>query len=187
VEQLFLTGNQIGAEGAKALAESTHRGSLRVLSLDGQALGDEGAKALAGFDGLESLSLNNAQITGVGASALLSQVEAETLLLRENPLNRGELAFGRFSEGIQFLDLRSSFLGADQIRALGAAELGGGVKRIRLDSNPLGDEGIRALGAVPWLTDLNKLTVEKSGASVEERKALRKTWGKRGGLKVEPR
>jgi hypothetical protein len=47
LEELTLTDERIGDEGARSLAESPHAGGLRELSLNGCDVGDEGARALA--------------------------------------------------------------------------------------------------------------------------------------------
>ncbi len=73
---LYLGGNQIGAEGAKALAAVLEgNSSLTSLDLYGNEIGDEGAKALAvaleGNTSLTSLELNYYSING----ELRSQIE----------------------------------------------------------------------------------------------------------------
>jgi Ran GTPase-activating protein (RanGAP) involved in mRNA processing and transport len=187
IEQLLLASNEISEAGAKTLAESQHLSKLRVLSLGDQPIGDIGAKALAELSGLESLSLESAEITGPGASALIQKSDATSLFLQKNRLNEGLLQITAFSPGIENLDLRSCTLESAQILALGKAELGERLKLLRLDENPFGDAGIKALGKANWIADLKKLTVNGSGASVEARKGLREFWGKRGGMTIELR
>lgn len=187
IEHLLLAQNAISGPGAKALAASPHLGKLRVLSLGNQAIGDDGAKALASLKGLDSLSLEFAEISGTGASALLQGVEAGTLSLRNNPLNKGVIQVSAFSEGIHTLDLRNCGLTPVEIKALGLADLGEGLKKLQLDENSFGDAGILALGSATWIGSLKKLNVKGSGASVEVRKGLREFWGKRGGMTIELR
>ena len=51
----------------------------------------------------------------------------------------------------------------------------------------LGDDGLDALGKVAWLNALEKLQAFESDSTLEARKRLRESWGRRGGLKVETR
>jgi Ran GTPase-activating protein (RanGAP) involved in mRNA processing and transport len=187
IEHLLLARNTISGTGAKALASSPHLGHLRVLSLGNQPIGDDGAKALASLKGLDSLNLEFAAISGTGASALLQEIEAGTLGLRNNPLHKGVLQISAFSDGLNTLDLRNCGLTPVQIKALGRADIGEGLKKLQLDENPFGDAGIQALGGALWIGSLKKLNVKGSGASLEVRKGLREFWGKRGGMTIELR
>jgi Ran GTPase-activating protein (RanGAP) involved in mRNA processing and transport len=187
IEHLLLADNTITGAGIQALAASPHLGKLRVLSLGNQAIGDTGAKALAQLSGLESLSLESTGISGRGASALLQKLDANTLTLRNNPLNEGHIDFPAFSDKLKTVDLRQCGLEPQQIQALGRADLGTGLELLHLDENPFGDAGIQALGDATWIGKLKKLTVEGSGASLEVRKGLREFWGKRGGMTIELR
>ncbi len=56
LSQLHLNYNGIGDEGARALAQSPHRTSLAYLGLRGNGIGDEGARALAQSEHLASLT-----------------------------------------------------------------------------------------------------------------------------------
>ena len=187
IEHLLLANNEISGAGAKFLAESQHLRDLRVLSLGNQSIGDTGAKALVNLRGLESLSLESAEITGSGASALIQESDAASLVLQKNRLNEGPLQITSFGPSIETLDLRSCALEPAQILAIGKAKLSESLELIRLDENPFGDEGIKALGKASWIGDLKKLTVNGSGASIETRKGLREFWGKRGGMTIELR
>jgi hypothetical protein len=187
VEHLLLADNTITSTGIQAFAASPHLGKLRVLSLGNQPIGDNGAKALAQLTGLESLNLESTGITGIGASALLQDLGAKTLTLRNNPLNDGLIDFHAFSDTLKTVDLRQCGLESQQIQALGRADLGKGLQFLQLDENPFGDAGIQALGDATWIGSLKKLTVMGSGASLEVRKGLRDFWGKRGGMTIELR
>ena len=71
--------------------------------------------------------------------------------------------------------------------AFGQAEASESWNRLQLDHNPLGNPGIEALGQARWLESLKKLSVNESSSDLTHRQQLRESWGKRGGLKVEPR
>lgn len=90
VKELWLGYNQITATGAKVLAGSIRQ--LRMLCLSGNSIGDEGAKAIAQGLGpeIETLRLSNNQIGPSGtkalAEALPGKCHLESLYLSHNPL-----------------------------------------------------------------------------------------------------
>jgi Ran GTPase-activating protein (RanGAP) involved in mRNA processing and transport len=67
IKSLNLSYNNIGAEGAKALAANQ---SLSTLNLRANNIGDEGAKALAANQSLSTLNLRYNNIGDEGAKAL---------------------------------------------------------------------------------------------------------------------
>jgi len=70
---LYLRGNRIGEEGARALAQSEHLASLTDLDLNSNEIGDEGARALAQSPHLASLTQLHLAYNGIreeGARAL---------------------------------------------------------------------------------------------------------------------
>jgi Ran GTPase-activating protein (RanGAP) involved in mRNA processing and transport len=77
-----LTGNRIGDEGARVLAQSPHTGHLTHLYLDNTGMTDVGARALADsphLGALEYLSLGDNELTEAGVAYLLEQARfAET-------------------------------------------------------------------------------------------------------------
>ena len=188
VERLFITGVGAGAAGIQALAASPHAGSLRSLAAGDQAVGDAGAAALTALDGLRELDLPRAQIGGDGARALIEGGAAASLNLEGNPIGPGGLVgLRRFAPGLEQLNLRATGLSLDDLRALAALESAGDLRELVLRDSPFGDEGVAIVGQLPWLQDLEKLQIEGSGCGKEARARLRKDWGTRGGLKIEPR
>ena len=92
---LDLGGNEIGDDGAKALAD-TKLEHLTTLNLSGNGIGSAGAKALAkshGYPALASLDLSMNPIGADGVAALgkagLSKLSA--LFLLGSEIERGEL------------------------------------------------------------------------------------------------
>ena len=63
---LYLRGNRIGDEGARALAQSPHLASLTHLDQSFNGIGDEGAMALAQSEHLASLTQLNLGSNGIG-------------------------------------------------------------------------------------------------------------------------
>lgn len=188
VERLFITGVGAGADGIRALAASPHAGALRSLAAGDQPVGDAGAASLITLDGLRELALPRAQIGGEGARALIEGGAAASLNLEGNPVGPGGLVgLRRFAPGLEQLNLRATGLDLDDLRALAALESAGDLRELVLQDNPFGDEGIAIVGQIPWLQDLEKLQIEGSGCGKEARARMRKDWGTRGGLKIEPR
>ena len=187
VEYLLLAGNDLSAEGVQHLAESPFLGGLSNLSLGTQNLGSDSAAHLAELGPLQTLDLTNADITASGASYLLEHAKTQTLLLAENPLHRDQFSPSSFSDHLIHLDLRNCQLGARQIQELQQVGSGARLETINLSNNPLRDSGLAALGAATWLGDLKKLEAYESQSTLESRRALRESWGRRGGLKVETR
>lgn len=187
VEHLLLAGNQLSAEGIRHLSESPHLGELRILSLGGQGLGSDAAAYLANLGPLHTLDLSDSAITASGASLLFTRSQAESLLLRNNPLHRDSFSVDQFSNLLRHLDLRGCKLGAPQLVQLTNTGSGERLETMNLSQNPLGDDGLDALGKVAWLNALEKLEAFESDSTLEARKRLRESWGRRGGLKVETR
>ena len=188
IEQLLLGGNRLSAESASTLAAAIEPHSrLRTLSLGDQSIGDKGAESLSKLKTVRTLSLESAEISATGASHLLAHTRAQTLVLKNNPLHQGTFNIENISSALEQADLRDCAIDSSTMRDLGKASGSESWTSLRLDNNPLGNDGIAELGKALWLKDLEKLTVHESGADLDVRKTLRELWGKRGGLKVEPR
>jgi len=76
---LYLRGNRIGDEGARALAQSEHLASLAHLDLRGNRIGDEGARALAQSPHLASLTLLDLAYNGIGDEGTRALAQSEHL------------------------------------------------------------------------------------------------------------
>ena len=187
VEYLLLAGNELSAEGVQHLAESPHFKSLRNLSLGAQNLGYDSAALLAKLGPLQTLDLTAAGLSASGASFLLENTQTQKLLLAENPLQTGEFSLQKFSDQLIHLDLRNCGLSARQIQGLQQVNSGANLETINLSNNPLKDSGLEALGSAQWLIGLKKLEAYESQSTLDARRALRESWGRRGGLKVETR
>ena len=187
VESLLLAGNDFSAEGIRHLAESPYLTGLRILSLGGQSLGSDSAVHLTQIGPLQTLDLTASDITARGASVLFANSQTQNLLLQGNPLQRDSFSLERFSKHLVHLDLRSCGLGAPQVEQLKGVASGTALSTMNLSKNPLMDEGLHALGMAEWLKNLKKLEAYESQSSLDARSALRESWGRRGGLKVETR
>jgi hypothetical protein len=188
LEKLFLAGNGATAVGAKALAASPHLAGVSYLSVGDQPLGDEGAQALLAMKALKRLELPGAGIGGAGARALIAGTAASALSLEGNPVGPGGLVgLEGFAPGLTYLSLKGTGLGLEDLAALGALESAGDLKELVLEDIPFGDAGVAAVGQWPWIKSLDKLYIEGSGCGKEARAQMRKDWGVRGGLKIEPR
>src|SRR5882672_2263328 len=122
---LNLWDNEIGDDGARALAALT---GLTSLNLWDNEIGDDGARALAALTGLTSLNLWDNEIGDDGARALAALT------------------------GLTSLNLRGNQIGADGARALAALT---GLTSLDLSSNQISDDGARALTALTGLTSLD--------------------------------
>ena len=159
IEEMCFHGNNIGAEGAVALAVGLKScNNLQRLDLSTNNIGDEGAVALA--DGLKScnslqrldLSINN--IGGEGAVALADGLKScnnlRGLYLSTNNIGaEGAVALAdglKSCNNLLDLDLYTNNIGAE-----GAVALADGLKScnrlldLNLSSNNIGDEGAVAL------------------------------------------
>jgi nucleoside phosphorylase/GTPase SAR1 family protein len=112
---LVLSANEIGAEGARALASLTQ---LTFLVLSGNEIGDEGARALASLTQLTSLDLRGNQIGDEGARALASLTALTSLDLRANQIrDEGARALASLTQ-LTSLTLWNNQIGDEGARAL---------------------------------------------------------------------
>ena len=154
---LNLWGNQIGADGARALAALT---SLTSLDLSRNGIGDDGARALAALTGLTSLNLSDNEIGNDGARALAALTGLTSLYLWGNRIGAdGARALAALT-GLTSLDLSANEVGADGARALAALT---GLTSLDLSFNGIGADGARALAGLTGLTSL-KLSANEVGA-----------------------
>ena len=147
---LCLTSNQIGHEGAKALAAGVAAsGSLAKLNLAWNQIGDVGAKAIAealkSSGSLVTLDLNSNRIGNEGAKAiaeaLVSSGSLATLVLSHNTIgNEGAKALAEVlasSGSLATLNLYGCGIGDEGAKALAAGVASSGsMAALNLDWNP---------------------------------------------------
>ena len=120
---LWLDGNSIGDEGAKALAAAVaSSGSMATLSLGGNAIGDVGAKALADAirvsGSMATLGLSHNRIGDEGAKAIAEALVAsgsmDMLGLTENQI--GDVGAKAITEAVMSSgSIASLYLGRNRI------------------------------------------------------------------------
>jgi len=136
---LSLPGNDIGADGAKAI---TKLSNLTSLNLSFNGIGDGGAKAIASLTSLTSLDLRNNGIGDAGAEAIATLGNLTSLYLSRNGI--GDAG----AEAIATLtNLTSLFLWNNNIGNGGAKAIATLANLIHLDlrANSIGADGARAI------------------------------------------
>ncbi|KAL0240142.1 hypothetical protein GEMRC1_010249 [Eukaryota sp. GEM-RC1] len=131
VTSVILSGNSIGVEGAKVLADALKNNStVSILNLWNNSIGDEGARALAG-----ALKVNTT-ITSIDLS--FNSIGSE-----------GAMAFAevfKVNTAITSVDLDNNNMGDEGARALAEAlKDNASVTRFNISSNSIEDDGARAL------------------------------------------
>ena len=157
IKNLDLQGNNIGSEGAVALADGLKScNNLQTLNLNSNNIGAEGAIALA--DGLKScnnlktLVLADSNIGDEGAVALADGLKScsnlQTLNLSDNDISaEGIVALVdalKSCNNLQELHLSANYIGAEGALAL-ADGLKSNLKSLVLTGNNIGDDGAVAL------------------------------------------
>ncbi|WAS97391.1 TIGR02996 domain-containing protein [Nannocystis punicea] len=169
---LCAEGNDIGPDGAIALAEATHLTQLRELRLRDNRIEEEGGIALAGathFAGLTKLDLRSCQVGTEGVKALAAATQLANL--RELWLgctffdsgrtpcrDEGVFALAAASHLNQLvtLDLQWNEVRLAGARALAAAPQFAGLRELWLGASHLGAEGATAVATgLPNLTLLD--------------------------------
>jgi Ras of Complex, Roc, domain of DAPkinase/Leucine rich repeat/Leucine Rich repeat len=152
---LNLWDNQIGVEGAKAIAQQLP--GLTSLHLWHNQIGDEGAKAIAQeLSGLTFLNLWENQIGVNGAKEIAERLSRLTSLhLWHNQIgDEGAKAIAQELSGLTSLDLGSNKIGDEGAKAI-AQELSG-LTSLHLWHNQIGVEGAKAIAQqLSGLTFLN--------------------------------
>jgi uncharacterized protein (TIGR02996 family) len=161
--KLNLVGNNIGAEGAAALARSPALRPLVILELRGNAIGDEGVLALARSETLGSLAWLGLAGNAVGDEGVLALTRSER------------------SRALTELDLRDNGIGDEGALALARSEGLGSLTELDLRGNHIGDEGalalVRSIGAESGaLRSLIRLNLEGNGISREVESACSEMW-----------
>ena len=136
---LDLTGNNIGAEGAQALASLT---ALTSLNLSFNHIGDAGAQALASLTALTSLELRDNNIGAEGAQALAKLTALTSLNLWGNHIgDAGAQALAALT-ALTSLALRDNNIGAEGAQALASLTA---LTSLELRDNNIGKTGFQAL------------------------------------------
>lgn len=189
LEDLDLSANDVGDEGAEKLAESvlSHTRRLRSLAIAENDIEDDGAEALAkalrSLPSLEFLDLSANAIGPQGAAALASALpllrELAALDLSDNPLGASgghalalslaKLGGGPGGGGLARLSLGFCALASSGVLALaGALQTAPlrGLEQLELGSNGMGDKGAAALAeALPELLRLRALDLADNALS----------------------
>ena len=131
--KLRLSGNNIGYEGAKALAAGVAAcGSLEELWMSTNKIGDEGAQAIA---------------EAIGASGSLTMLDLSINLIGDEGAKALADAL-RASGSLAQLYLHDNKFGDEGVKALAAGvAASGSLARLLLAGNNIGDEGAMALAA----------------------------------------
>jgi uncharacterized protein (TIGR02996 family) len=179
-------GAEIGAAGARAIAQAPGLGALTFLLLSAGPIGDEGLAALAGgpsLSGLRTLWLAGHRIGPEGARALAATTHLthlDTLHLDRNslgPEGARALANAPLRE-LTRLELGWCNLDGEGAAALAASPVLAGLHSLSLRGNRIGDEGARALCASRTLAQLRTLTLTRCGPfSPAVEAALRQRFG----------
>ena len=146
---VHLRGNEIGAEGAAALAALTQ---LTSLNLEDNQIGAAGAADLGALTQLSSLNLGDNHIGDEGAAALAAHTQLTSLKLRGNMIGAEGAAVLAAHTQLTSLDLGDNHIGAEGAAALAALTQ---LTSLGLRGNLIGDEGAAVLAAHTQLTSLD--------------------------------
>ena len=124
---LYLGSNEIGDEGARALAQSEHLASLTLLDLGNNEIRDEGARALAQSEHLASLSQLHLYENGIGDEGARALAQSPHLA------------------SLTHLDLYDNGIGEEGARALAQSPHLASLTKLDVRANRIGKEGKRAL------------------------------------------
>ncbi len=164
---LNLRGNQIGDDGAKAIASLT---GLTSLNLCANQIGDDGAKAIASLTGLTSLDLRGNRIGDDGAKAIASLTGLTSLKLNTNQIGEdGVNAIARLTV-LTSLYLRHNQIGVDGAKAIASLT---GLTSLDLRDNRIGVDGAKAIAS---LTGLTSLDLRCTQIGLDGAKALLEAW-----------
>ena len=202
---LSLYQNQIGPEGAKAIADALKSGTaVSHLRLDGNDIGDEGAiaiaEALQSGTVLTTLHLGSNNIGDDGARAIAGALSSGTSVLTTLGLGSNKIGddgakaiAGALSSGTAVLtELRLGYnnIGDDGARAIADSLKSGAavLTELRLDKNKIGDEGAKAIaGALSSGTAvLTKLWLGSNNMGDAGKQALQDAMKDRSGFMLHP-
>ena len=166
---LNLTHNRIGTSGAKAIAASLT--GLTSLSLESNDIGPEAAESIAAnLVRLTSLDLRSTEIGIIGTKAIAASLIGLTSLnLMENFVDdEGAKAIAASLRGLTSLNLIYTGIGLKGTEAITASLTG--LTSLDLSVNKIGDEGAKMIAAS--LVDLVSLDLIHCGICVLGAKAL---------------
>ena len=159
LQKLNLDSNNIGSDGAKALADCLkHHTNLQALNLDSNNIGSDGAKALADclkhHTNLQALNLDSNNIGSDGAKALADCLKHHT--------------------NLQALNLHSNNIGSDGAKALAdCLKHHTNLQTLDLDFNKIGSDGAKALAdCLKHHTNLQTLDLRSNNIGSDGAKAL---------------
>ena len=166
VTSLRLAYNNLGVEGAKAMAKFLPGVSLTSLNLSGNALRDGGIKALAkALEGSGCIHIAELSLAHNGVTDSSVKCLADSLVQRK-------------ACGVQGLGMLN--VGYNMIRAAGAralsfsSENGAGPNKLILRGNPIGDAGARALSRAAANGGLTAADLHSCGIRTDGATALAK-------------
>lgn len=167
--ELDVSDNDLGVEGARALARSSHLAALRDLEIGGNDIGDDGAIAIAHAQflaGLETLNASGNSIGATGTQALLqgSAKKLSSLDLSMNPIGGpGASAIGHAQLPLTALYLLGCEIGPSGIQELTQSKHLSALRVLALSGNNLGDAGTQALANAAGLANLTTLDLCANG------------------------
>jgi Leucine-rich repeat (LRR) protein len=153
--EINLTVNQIGPKGAEHLAKS----GLKKINLTANLLGDEGAAYFAGNSTLDSLFLDECDLTEEGVNSIVKNVNLKSLSLSNNNISpEATIIFPEDSQ-LESLDLSQNTLYDETVFEITKLK---NLKLLNLHSNNIDDDGVLALSQMTSLKTLilgqNKIT-----------------------------
>jgi Ran GTPase-activating protein (RanGAP) involved in mRNA processing and transport len=169
--ELDVSDNDLGVEGARALARSTHLLGVRDLELGGNDIGDDGAIEIAHAEALaalETLNVSANSIGGLGAQALLEggAKKLSSIDLSMNAIGgSGASALGRAQLPLTALYLLGCEIGPNGMQELTRSKHLGTLRVLALSGNDLGDAGAQELARAPGLANLTTLDLCANGVS----------------------
>jgi hypothetical protein len=200
LDSLHLSGNPLGDDGLRALAESPRLAQIQTLQLQRvgatpagiaalaasphlkaknlalgwQSVGDAGAKALVAATQVAHLRLESAEVGTEGAVALIEGGRFESLSLIKNPVHLEGLS--AVSAHLQSLSLIECPLSAQDIEQLSSAEAPS-LTSLSLKWSRIEDAGLSAIMGASWFGQLKSLDLSASKASAQSRRAFVAAYG----------
>ena len=152
---LNLSFNNIGVDGAKAIATLTN---LKSLNLSSCFMGNGGAKAIATLPYLTSLNLSYSSIGNDDAKAIAALTNLTSLYLKERFISEdGARAIATLTN-LTSLDLAGNHIGEDGASAIAATLTN--LTSLDLAGNHIGEDGASAIAAT--LTHLTSLDLQSN-------------------------
>jgi uncharacterized protein (TIGR02996 family) len=182
------TTNDIGPQGARALAGAANLAGLTTLGLDLNHIGAKGLAALAGSRFLTRLRCLGLRGNAVGPAGVRALAESpnlrsiEVLSLGANDIgDEGAVALGRspFAGGLRTLWLVGNRIGDRGVATLARSATLAGLRDLHLGANPFGKAGVQALIQSPHLAGLKVLRLTGTKLADADTQKLRERFGDR--------